>query len=132
LSELVSIESTEVDAAEINICTNGIMHIHVKVKGVFSIEHSKEIVAARTSLAGNRKYPVLYTLEDAFLTPSKEVSQYVASDERSTLIIADAFIVESFPQRLAARAYRLFSKPVRPTAFFSTKGKAIQWLQSFI
>lgn len=120
------------DAAKISICTNGIMHIHIKVKGVFSIEHSKAIIAARTELAGNRKYPVLYTTEDTFLTPSKEVSQYVASDERSALVIADAFVVNSFPQRLAARTYRLFSKPVRPTAFFSTKEKAIPWLLSFI
>ncbi|MEX1190999.1 MAG: hypothetical protein WED10_06645 [Brumimicrobium sp.] len=126
------IAKTTVPAADICICSDGIMRIHIKVKNTFEISDSMQIVEARTKLAKGNKYPVLYTTESSFVTPSKEVSNYVASEGRSELVVADAFVVKSIPQRLAAKTYYLFKKPVRPTAFFSNEKEALKWLNKFL
>lgn len=126
------INKTEVPSANIYIYSNGIMHVHIKVKNTFEIANSIEIFEARTRLAKNKKHPILYTTESTFVTPSKEVNNYVASKERSKLVLADAFIMKSLPQRLAARTYRLLKSPVSPTGFFSNEEDAIDWLKKFL
>lgn len=132
LKELEVIKMVDIPAADICIYSNGIMHIHIKVRNTFELSDSMEIVEARTKLAQDNKYPVLYSTEHSFVTPSKEVNNYVASEERSKLVIADAFIMKSLPQRLAAKTYLLFKGPARPTKFFSNESDAIEWLESFL
>lgn len=132
LKELSVVSKIDLPSADINIYSNDIMHIHIKVRNTFELSDSMEIVEARTKLAQGKKYPVLYTTEHSFVTPSKEVNNYVASEERSKLVIADAFVMKSLPQRLAAKTYMLFKGPVRPTRFFSNESDAIEWLKTFL
>jgi hypothetical protein len=132
LEELSVINKVDIPSADICIYSNGIMHIHIKVRNTFEISDSKEIVEARTALAQGKKHPVLYTTEHSFVTPSKEVNSYVASEQRSELVLADAFVIKSFSQRLAAKTYMLFKSPVRPTSFFSNEDAAIEWLKTFV
>lgn len=132
LKELEVVKKVGVPSADIVIYSNGIMHIHIKVRNTLDISHSMEIVEARTTLAQGNKYPVLYTTEYSFVTPSKEVNNYVASEERSKLVIADAFVMKSLPQRLAAKTYMMFKGPVRPSRFFSNESDAIEWLETFL
>lgn len=132
IKELNIIDMVEVPSADICIYSNGIMHIHIKVKNTFEIANSIEIFEARTKLAQNKKHPILYTTESSFVTPSKEVNNYVASEERSKLVLADAFVMKSLPQRIAARTYRLFKSPVSPTGFFANEKDAIEWLKKFL
>lgn len=132
LKDLGIISETSVPSADIFIYSNGIMHIHIKVRNILELSDSMEIVEARTKLAQGKKHPVLYTTEHSFVTPSKEVNSYVASEERSKLVLADAFVMKSLPQRLAAKTYMLFKGPVRPTQFFSNESDAMEWLKSFL
>ena len=120
------------EAAEIYLRKDGIMHVHIMVKNSFELQHSMQIVEARTKLAENKPYPILYTTEHTFVTPSPEVKQYVASEERSALVLADAFVIKSLPQRLAAKMFSNFNKPVRPSKFFSNEADAILWLKEFV
>lgn len=132
LKELNITNKVALPSADISIYSNGIMHIHIKVRNTLEISDSMEIVEARTTLAQGEKYPVLYTTEHSFVTPSKEVNSYVASEERSALVLADAFVIKSLPQRLAAKTYMLFKGPVRPSNFFSNESDAIEWLKTFL
>jgi hypothetical protein len=132
LKELDIVEKTAVPSADICIYSNGIMHIHIKVRNTFELSNSIEIFEARSKLAQGKKHPIMYTVEHSFVTPSKEVNAYVASEERSKLVLADAFVIKSFPQRLAAKTYKLFKGPVRPTGFFSNEYDAIEWLKAFV
>ncbi|MCB0401806.1 MAG: hypothetical protein KDD41_06965 [Flavobacteriales bacterium] len=118
-------------SADICILPGGIMHIHIKKTVELSIDDSAEIVAARSKLANNKPYPLLYTAT-RFVLPSKEVREYVASEERSSLVIADAFVVNSLPQKIIANTFLRINKPVRPTRIFKSKKDAIKWLQQFI
>lgn len=124
--------SISIDIADISIGSDGIMRIHIKIKNNFEIEDSIKIVEARTKLAEGKAYPILYTTEHSFITPSNEVKKYVSSPERSKLVTADAFIIKSLPQRLAAKIYYKFMSPIRPTAFFSNEEDAIAWLKQYV
>lgn len=118
--------------ATISVPEYGIMKIHIKVEDEFTIENSMAIVKARTKLADGRKMAMLYTTETKFVIPSKEVREYVATEKRSELVIADAFVIGSLAQRLAVRFFIRFNKPVRPTRFFDNEESAIEWLRTII
>lgn len=125
------LETIDVPAARISLRKDGIMHVHIKVEIDFQLKHSKEIVAARNKLANGNPYPILYTATK-FVLPSKEVREYVASEGRSELVLADAFVINSLPQRLVAQLYRKINRPVRPTRVFESKNDAISWLKGFV
>lgn len=129
-SSIAIIDSISTSSADIAIREDGIMHVHVKVELNFEIEHSREIVAARTKLAAGRAFPILYTATK-FVVPSAEVRNYVASEDRSELVTADAFVINSLPQRITARLYRVINKPVRPTRIFECAEEAALWLKSY-
>lgn len=125
-------KSISVAAADITIYDSGIMHIHVKIKNAFTLKDSLSIVEARTKLAKGQKHPVMYTAEYSFVTPSKEVNEYLSTPERTKLVLADAFVVKSFSQRLAAKTYLLMRSPKKPTAIFSSEEKAKEWLTKYL
>lgn len=127
-----NIKEIEVPSARIMIREDGIMHVHIKTSTSFEIENSLEIFSAREILAEGKRYPILYTSEYRFVTPSKEVKEYIStSNQRTALVVADAFVIGSFSQRLAAKIYLKLNKPSVPTEFFSTQEEAIQWLLNY-
>lgn len=132
MSDLKTIRATSLAAADISIYETGIMHIHIKIKNSFTIEDSKAIIAARTTIAKGKKLPVLYTAEYSFVTPSKEVTEYLSTPERTDLIKAEAYVVRSFSQRLAARTYLLMKGHAMPVSIFSSKDKALSWLERLV
>lgn len=121
----------QTESADIEIRPDGIMHIHIKVESTFEMKNSMEIIEARTKLAQNKIYPILYTASE-FVLPSREVREYVASESRSALVSADAFVINNLPQRLIASLYKKYNKPVRPTRVFSCPEKAIKWLKQYV
>jgi hypothetical protein len=132
MSNLKTIRAVSVSAADISIYEKGIMHIHIKIKNSFSLEDAKVIIEARTTISKGKKFPVLYTSEYSFVTPSKEVTEYLSTPERADLIKAEAYVVRSFSQRLAAKTYLLIQGHSTPVSMFSSEGKALSWLERFI
>tara|TARA_B100000508_G_scaffold141092_1_gene146429 strand:+ start:91268 stop:91672 length:405 start_codon:yes stop_codon:yes gene_type:complete len=132
VKELSIIRSVSTSAADIVIYDNNIMHIHIKIRNSFTMKDSIIIVEARTKLAQGNRYPVMYTAEYSFVTPSNEVTEFLSTAERRKLILADAFVVKSFSQRLAAKSYMLFKKPKTPTSIFASEEKAMIWLEKFV
>ena len=129
---MTMLKEVEVPSAKIAIREDGVMHVHIKVSSSFEMENSKEIFEARESISEGRKFPILYTSEYRFLTPSKEVKEYISSRPRTGLVLADGFVIGSFSQRLAAKIYLKRNKPEVPTGFFSTEEEAIEWLKGFV
>lgn len=128
-----NIKEIEVPSARIMIREDGIMHVHIKISTSFEIENSMEIVEAREKLAEGKALPILYTSQYRFVTPSKEVKEYISSsNQRKALVVADAFVIGSFSQRLAAKIYLKLNKPSVPTAFFSSEEEAIEWLRGYV
>lgn len=125
------LKQEEIGCAKMILREDGILHIHIKVDEVFEIADSVELVKARTSLVAGRRTPIIYTCTQ-FVIPSKEVREFVASESRSTLVLADAFVVNSLPQRLMANLFIRINKPVRPTKVFNNFGAACAWAKTFI
>lgn len=121
-------ELISINEADITLLNDHLMHVHIKLEDEFVIENSMNLVKARTELASGRKMAILYTAT-RFVIPSKEVKEFVASEGRSELVLADAFVINSLPQRLAIKFFIKFNKPVRPTRFFDNKQSALQWLE---
>lgn len=118
--------------AEIRLCSDGIIHIHIMVNNSFSIEHSKETVAARESLSKGIKRPVLFTTDSAVLFPGKGVTDYLNAPERVKWVLAEAYVLTTLQQRLEAKLYNKLKSSKVPTKFFSTEKEAREWLSSFI
>lgn len=121
----------EVPSALIQIREDGIMHIHIKVDLDFDMENSLEILDAKIEVSEGEKHPILYT-GSKFVIPTNEVREYLASEKRNALTIAEAFLVKSLPQRLISNFYIKINKPARPTKMFTNKEKAMEWLITFI
>jgi hypothetical protein len=125
-------KSISISAADICIYDSGILLIHIKIKNAFTLKDALSIFEARTKLTKGQKHPVMFTAEYSFVTPSKEVNDYLSTPERMRLILADAFVVKSFSQRLAAKTYLIMRSPKKPTAIFSSQEKAIVWLTKYL
>lgn len=121
----------ELECATISLRSDGIIHIHTLIHGTVSMEDSKLIVEARTKLAENKPYPMLYTSETPTATTNEELTEYMASEERNRLVLADAFVIRSFTQRLAVKMYFVLKKPKKPTSFFANEADAITWLKNY-
>lgn len=130
ISERIEKE-VNIPEASIKIRSDGIMHIHIKVEMFFELQHSKNILKARSELAGEKTYPIMYTA-NSFVIPNTAVKEYVASENRSRLVAADAFVVNSLAQRIAANFYKILFKPTRPTAYFTKESEAIEWLKKYV
>ncbi len=134
MSDLLSVEivkQVSVPSADIEIRADGIMCVYIKLEDIFDVEHAKEVYEARTKLADGKKHPILYTFP-RYLIPTPEARTYVASEERSELVLADAFVVEIPIQRIAARIYQIFHEPSRPSKVFNNKENGLKWLLDFV
>ena len=127
-----AIDEVRLEWAVITLRSDKIIHIHNLIKGPMSMEVSKSIVEARTKLAKNKPYPMLYTADNPTVTASEELTEYLLTEERNRLVLADAFVITSFAQRLAAKMYFNLKKPVKPTSFFPNEEQAVKWLRKFV
>ena len=121
----------EIGCARMEMREDGILHVHIKVDEVFEIADSHALVQARTRLVDGRRTPIIYTCSE-FVIPSKEVREFVASENRSKMVTADAFVVNSLPQRLVANFFIKINKPVRPVKVFDNFDAAREWILKYV
>lgn len=121
----------DVGCATVELREDGIMHVHIKETDTFEMDNSTEVFKVRERIADGKRSPIIYTCTQ-FVIPSKEVREFVASEERSELVLADAFVVNSLPQKLMANLFIKINKPVRPTKVFNNFEAACDWAKTFI
>lgn len=121
----------ETPTTKIVIREDGILHIHIKSELNWEIEESRELFETRKKIANGKKYPILYT-GNHFVIPSSDVRRFVSSQERNELVVADAYVYKSLPQKIIGNFYIKFDKPIRPTRMFTDIDKAIEWLATFV
>jgi len=66
-----------------------------------------------------------------FLIPTQESTEHLSSEESRKYVSADAFVIKSETQTLAAKNYLFSGKAVRPTQIFDNTEDAILWLHKF-
>ena len=99
----------------------GVIHKIMKISIIKGIEE----------LSSGKKHPVLI-LVDKFTLPTSEVREYLALPETALYTSAEAYVLTSFSQKLAGNIYLSFNKPARPTKFFNSEDKAVEWLKTFL
>lgn len=69
---------------------------------------------------------VIYSEDNVF---SEDARKYIASEEVSDILKADAFVINSLALRIIGNGYLRINKPKRPTRLFNSKEEAIDWLK---
>lgn len=122
-------EATELRISRLCLRSDGILRIDIKEEEQFSVEDAKEVVEAAGRIGNGRRFKNLIVLGN-FTVPDNEARQFAASEEGSRYKIADAFVIQSLPQRIVGNFYLKFNKPVRPAKLFKTVEEAEDWLSS--
>jgi transposase len=72
---------------------------------------------------------VIYAEDNMF---SKDAREYIASDEVSEILKADALVITGLALRIIGNGYLKINKPKRPTRLFNSETEAINWLKQYI
>ena len=86
------------------------------------------IVNTFKRLKGPEKCLVLIIVADN-ATMTKENREYIAGEEVSQIVKADAFVLRSLGLKLLMNGYLRINKPNRPTRFFNNEESAVEWLK---
>jgi hypothetical protein len=81
------------------------------------------------ALANEERYAVLVDAR-VITTITAEAMQYAQRPETYRLLIAQAIVVDSLPNRLIANFIIKFHKPTSPTKLFSNEEAALIWLRN--
>ena len=92
------------------------------------LEEGINIVKTFEKLKGEEKCLILIVTADD-VSMSKENREYIAGEEVSKIVKADAFVIKSLPAKLLMNGYLRINKPNRPTRFFNSEAGAVEWLK---
>lgn len=125
------IKKLKSERAIVSIRKDKIILVEIKSNDEVELEHAEQIIKGIEELSGGKKHPVLI-LVDKFTLPTSEVREYLALPETALYTSAEAYVLTSFSQKLAGNIYLSFNKPARPTKFFNSEDKAVEWLKTFL
>ena len=125
------VDRIDTDLVTICIRTDGIMHTHTKVKLEISLEDAQNIYETSVKLGKGKAYANLFTTEK-FTLASAEVREFLVSPKRIAVATADAFILDSLPQKILGNFYLKFDKPPIPSKLFTDHSVAIKWLKQYV
>lgn len=110
---------------------DGIIHVQFDSGFNGGIEEARNQVRIIDQLRGERKALVLavYADDNNF---TREAREYIASDEVSAIVEADAFVVRGLGMRILGNGYLRINKPRRHARLFNAPAPAILWLGQFM
>ena len=106
--------------------------LYIRYKGLTAtLAEMKEFVGQLKQLFGDL-YPLpLLTNISKQKSPKKEVRDYIASPEVSSLTTASAIVANSTLSKIASNLFLVFNKPTIPVKIFTDEAAAVAWLQQF-
>lgn len=110
---------------------DGIIHIQFEPGFTGDITDARNQVSVFKKIGSGQKVYILavYAEDNNF---TKEAREYVASDEVSDLVAADAFVIKGLALRILGNGYLKINRPRRPTRLFNTQTAAIAWLRKLM
>jgi hypothetical protein len=105
------------------------MRVHENAK--IGIAEMVENVMSANALANGKKYLKLVE-GNKNVSVTKEARDLSAAMKEWDNSIAVALVVKSMTNKIIANFYINFNKPAVPTRIFTTKEKAIEWLNGFL
>lgn len=125
------IDKIEFNKTSIALRDDGIMMVEIKAHEDIDVVLVKRIVNSIERIGEGKRFPLLIILGENTL-PNAEARAYVATPESDPYAKAEAYVINSFTQKLVANVYTSFNKPFRPTKFFTSEEKAVEWLKTFL
>lgn len=116
--------------SNVQLREDDILQIEIKKDESFGVRDMWELIEAARIIGNGRKFLNL-VIVGAHTVPDEESRILSTSEEGSIYKIADAFVINSFPQILIANMYMKFHKPSVPTKFFKNTKDAERWLYQF-
>jgi hypothetical protein len=120
-------KKTETDAAQISVCSDGIMRVMIKKNIEITPDHFKKLFETYNELVQGEKRPFIYYAEEGSSTVSEEARRYAKESEHLFPKICNAVVVNSLAHKLIANFYFKFNKPSYPFKVFNKMDEAEKW-----
>lgn len=94
------------------------------------VEHARNMIKTFRKIVpvGRVRALVIYQEDNTF---TKEAREYIASDEVSLIVKADALIMRGLALTIIGNGYLRINKPKRPTRLFTNPDAGLKWLEQF-
>ena len=108
----------------------GIMHIIFQPELVITIEVAKQMSEDRIRICKGVGMP-LYVDANALASIDTQARKYFATGESLLYAKAVGILAESLVTKLAVNLYMKVDKPLVPVKLFTTREKALKWLEQY-
>ena len=120
-------KKSETEAAQISVCSDGIIRVMFKKKTEVNASHFKALFEIYNDLVEGDRYAFIYYAEDSSVTVTDDGRNYAKNEEYSFPKICNAVIVSNLAHKLLANFYFKFNKPNYPFKVFNKMGEAEKW-----
>lgn len=125
------LKQIDFDNKSIALRSDGIVQVTITSNEDVEVKDVVEVVSALGEIGKGKKFPLLITTQK-YTLPSPEARAYIATAESDPFASAEAYVIQSFSQKLVGNVYISFNKPARPTRIFTSEAKATEWLKTFL
>lgn len=128
--ELALSEIYEFEGYFIFLRKDGIMQLQFEDGFNGDVEHARNMIATFRKIVpeGRVRALVIYQEDNTF---TKEAREFIASDEVSKVVKADALIIRGIALTIIGNGYLKINKPKRPTRLFTSADAGLKWLEQF-
>jgi len=109
----------------------GVVKVVFKDNHEFGIEDAKELLEDLKKLCNVKPLPIL-KIPGKYSSIDSEARKFISSEEGMQCSAAEALVTTYLPHRIIGNFYMRVNNPVKPTSFFETEEKAVEWLKQFI
>lgn len=125
------LEEKSFEEFSIALRNDGLVAVRVISNYEIDVHHVEQVVKALKEIGNGAKYPLLIVVGE-YTLPSPDARAYIATAESDPYASAEAYVIQSFSQKIVGNGYLRFNKPARPTHIFTDEEKAIEWLKTFL
>ncbi len=109
----------------------GIVKVSFKDNHEFGIQDAKELLEDLKKIYQGKPLPIL-KIPGKYSSIDSEARNFISSVEGMQCSAAEALVTTYLPHRIIGNFYMRVNNPVKPTSFFETEEKAVEWLSKFI
>ncbi len=109
----------------------GIIRIVYKDDHEFNINDAKEGLAELEKITHGKEVPIL-KIPGKYSSIDSDARKFISSEEGMKCSKAEAFVTTFLPHRIIGNFYMKINSPEKPTSFFDTEKKAVEWLNQFV
>lgn len=122
-----AVKSKLVSVGKLTMDDDNIIHTTFSQGVYVTLEHSKEIIAARNTLQPNKKQLIIWDLSTDPV-PDKVSKKIAFEPEVVKITKASAFIVKSKVSQIVGNFFINLNSNLYPTKLFTDKERAKKWL----